>query len=138
MKTAVVELNGLKATAYEVAPAVPGVKPWITVCAPSGTHPRTLEALVAMGEAAIRAMDNERIQLRESGNWLHVLKYEDSWQVFLNSTDVDEIYLGGGPTRDAAVAEAVETLEEAIGKLKEDDRENGLRSKEQDRSKDTH
>jgi hypothetical protein len=62
-------------------------------------------------------MNDERIELRESGNWLHVFQFEDMWQVFLNSTDVDEIYVGGGATRDEAIAAAVATFEEAVEQL---------------------
>lgn len=60
--------------------------------------------------------------LELDGHVLHIAQDGDgSHEVWLNTevADFDGIHIGGGPTRDAAVANAVATLEAAIEKLQE-------------------
>jgi hypothetical protein len=56
------------------------------------------------------------------GAWLHVFaedESEDDWSVWLNAGDTDfsGMCIGTGATRDEAVADAVNGLEEAVARL---------------------
>lgn len=56
-----------------------------------------------------------------NGRELHVVGGTDDVEVWLNTEvmDFDGICIGGGESRRAAVADAIETMERALGILKE-------------------
>jgi hypothetical protein len=62
---------------------------------------------------------NERLAL--DGRVLHISKRGGFYEVWLNTeaADFDGLHIGEGETRDAAVADAVKTLESAVAALQQ-------------------
>jgi hypothetical protein len=62
---------------------------------------------------------DERISL--DGRVLHVAERDGFFEVWLNTeaSDFDGIHIGEGETRDAAVADAIHTLESAVAALQQ-------------------
>lgn len=63
---------------------------------------------------------NEHYELGETGYNLHVMGRDDGIAVWLNLlVDFNGLAIGGGESRVAAIKDAVETLERAVGVLRE-------------------
>lgn len=63
---------------------------------------------------------NEHYDVTSGGYFLHVTGESNDVEVWFNmSMEYDGIAIGGGETRAEAVADAIETLERALGVLRE-------------------